>query len=491
MAKPAERRRPASFLGVDLGTSGLKLTLVDQDGRVRAESEASYEVQTPRPGFAETDPGVWLAALRDAAARLTPGPDRPADAPVLRAVGFTGQMHGIVLTGEDGRPCGPAVLWPDQRATSVLPDWLGMPTEDRVRLANPIFAGMAGPMLTWLRRHEPADLDEAALVRSPKDWLRAQLTGDRVTERSDASATLLWDVTTDDWSTAAAGVAGVRADQLPEVVDGDTVVGTVPWPPGDDESGRGRPTVSVVAGGADTACALAALQAAGLAARAVVVNVGTGVQIVRPGVPTTARESPVTHLYADADGGWYEMLAVQNGGLALSWCQDVLGLDWDSFVAGASSARAGSEGLAFVPFLAGERGGVAGPGSRAGWLGGTGSTGRAELARSAFEALAFTIRRGMELLGAQDPSRVVLSGGGAREPWVRRLIADVLGRPVSYVPLRSASGVGAAVLAARAVGVELSIATDVVEVPASPSPALDDAYRRWLRAVEAMAEYTG
>jgi xylulokinase len=199
----------------------------------------------------------------------------------------------------------------------------------------------------------------------------------------------------------------------------------------------------------------------------------------------------VTHLYADADGGWYEMLAVQNGGLALSWCQDVLGLDWDSFVAAATAARAGSEGLAFVPFLAGERGGVAGPGSRAGWLGGTGSTGRAELARSAFEALAFTIRRGIELLGAQDSSLVVLSGGGARDPWVRRLVADVLGRPVSYVPLRSASGVGAAVLAARGEGVELSIATDVVEVPASPSPALDDAYRRWLRAVEAMAEYTG
>ena len=477
----------ASFLGIDLGTSGLKLTLVAEDGLVLAESEASYDVQTPQPGFAETDPDVWMDALRGAAARLTTGAG-------LQAIGVTGQMHGLVLAREDGRPTRPAMLWPDQRAASVLPSWLELSGETRARLANPVFAGMAGPMLTWLRQNEPADLDAADLVRSPKDWVRAQLTGDRVTERSDASATLLWDVTTDDWSTAATAAAGVRADQLPKVVGSDSVVGKATWPPVDDVQVQERSTVSVVAGGADTACALSALQASGLAshrADTVVVNVGTGVQIIRPGVTPAPRDAPVSHLYADAAGGWYEMLAVQNGGLALSWCQDVLGLDWDSFVALAATARPGSDGLSFVPFLAGERGGLAGPGARAGWLGGTRSTGRAELARSAFEALAFTVRRGIELLGAEGSSDIVLSGGGARDPWVRRLIADVQGRSVSYVSLRSASGVGAAVLAARAVGVDLSVSADVVEVPASPSPALEDAYGRWRRAVEAMAAYTG
>ncbi len=476
----------AGFLGIDLGTSGLKLTLVAEDGLVLAESEASYGVETPQPGFAETHPDDWMAALRDAAARLPAGEG-------LLAIGVTGQMHGLVLAGEDGRPAGPAVLWPDQRASSVLSSWPTLPGDARARLANPVFAGMAGPMLTWLRQNEPAQLDAAALVRSPKDWLRAQLTGDRVTERSDASATLLWDVTTDDWSTAATAAAGVRGDQLPEVVASDTVVGKATWPPVDDVQVQEHSTVSVVAGGADTACALAALQASGLAANgsdSVVVNVGTGVQILRPGVTATPRESPVSHLYADAAGGWYEMLAVQNGGLALSWCQDLLGLDWDTFVASAATARPGSAGLSFVPFLTGERGGLAGPDSRAGWLGGTRSTGRAELARAAFEALAFTVRRGIELLGAES-SDVVLSGGGARDRWVRQLIADVLGRPVSYVSLRSASGVGAAVLAARAVGVDLTVCAEVVAVTVSPSPALEDAYERWNRAVEAMAVFAG
>ncbi|MET1059099.1 MAG: FGGY family carbohydrate kinase [Nocardioides sp.] len=484
----------ASFLGVDLGTSGLKLTLVAEDGLVVGEAEASYAVQTPQPGFAETDPGVWMDALRDAATRLSGGPGDPFSGTEVQAIGFTGQMHGVVLTGEDGTAVRPALLWPDQRATSVLPEWFGLTDEDRAGLGNPIFAGMAGPMLTWLRRNEPDDLGSAALVRSPKDWLRAQLTGDRVTERSDASATLLWDVTADDWSTAAAGVAGVRDDQLPDVVDSDAVVGKAPWPPGPGGDDQALPTVTVVAGGADTACALSALRASGLATTwsdTVVVNVGTGVQIVRPEVTPTPRETPVTHLYADADGGWYEMLAVQNGGLALTWCQDVLGLDWHSFVDAAATAPAGSEGVAFVPFLTGERGGLAGPASRAGWLGASPSTGRPELARSAFEALAFTIRRGLELLGVGDTAHVVVSGGGAREPWVRQLIADALGRPLSYVSLRSASGVGAAVLAARAVGVGLSVTAEVVQVPASPSSALDYAYERWLRAVQAMAVCTG
>jgi xylulokinase len=485
----------ASYLGIDLGTSGLKLTLVGEHGRVLAESEASYDVQTPQPGFAETDPDLWMAALRVAAAQLPAASAGSAGTSSLKAVGVTGQMHGIVLCGADGQALRPAVLWPDQRATSVLARWSAMPVDDRAALANPIFAGMAGPMLTWLHDHETATLASTALVRSPKDWVRAQLTGDLVTERSDASATLLWDVTTDGWSTAATGLAGVRADQLPGVVDSHATVGTATWPPRPEGTRPLAPGgVPVVAGGADTACALSALQATTLGKSwddSVVVNVGTGVQIVRPGVSAEAREKPMSHLYADVAGGWYEMLAVQNGGLALSWCQEMLGLDWMSFVTTAREAAPGSGGVSFVPFLAGERGGLAGPDSRAGWLGGSPSVGRAELARSAFEALGFTIRRGIELLGAQESRRIVVSGGGARDPWVRQLIADVLGRPITYVPLRSASATGAAVLAARGVGVDLPVTAEVVDVPSTPAPGIDAAYERWLRAVDAMAAYTG
>ena len=150
----------ASFLGIDLGTSGLKLTLVAEDGVVLAESEASYDVQTPQPGFAETDPDVWMAALRGAASRLTTGHG-------LQAIGVTGQMHGVVLAREDGRPTRPAVLWPDQRAASELSTRLELPRETRAHHANPDIAAMPGPMRSDERRVGKESCSQCRSRRSP------------------------------------------------------------------------------------------------------------------------------------------------------------------------------------------------------------------------------------------------------------------------------------------------------------------------------------
>jgi xylulokinase len=471
----------SAYLGVDLGTSGLKLTLVSANGVVLGEAEASYDVRSPEAGWAETNPEDWSRALNAASADLfgvvTSGP-----APTLAAIGFTGQMHGVVLVDDEGRPVRPAVLWPDQRAAGCLDAWTSLPQAARTRLANPIVPGMAGPILSWLHAHEPAALAATAAVLSPKDWLRSVLTGERATERSDASATLLWDIVTDDWSRDALRLSGLSRSQLPPMVGSDTAVGRART----EAAAVPVADVPVVAGGADTACALTALRAVGAPdgwGDTLVVNVGTGVQILRPGVAAVPRLDPVTHLYADTDGGWYEMLAIQNGGLALSWVQDVLGLGWPDLVAAARQARPGAGGATFVPFLTGERGGVARQASTASWSGLTASTGRAEVARAAFEGLAFAIRRGTELLGgARGP--VLLSGGGAREPWLRQLIADVIGAPMRYVDLRSASAVGAAVLAARGVGCSVPVQAGIVEVVPSGDASLDEAYQRWSELIQ-------
>jgi xylulokinase len=376
------------------------------------------------------------------------------------------------------------VLWPDQRAAAVIDRWHELSVETRGGLSNPLVPGMAGPLLTWLRDHEPAILGEA-LVASPKDWLRRQLTsGDAAGDRSDASATLLWDVVADDWSTHAVELAGVTRSQLPDPVPSHSVVGAthVLGPLGLDE-------VPVVTGAADTAAALAALErsAPGQLLRdgGVVVNAGTGIQILRTGARPEARVDPLTHLYCDASGGWYEMLAIQNGGLALDWAQRTLNASWDESVRLAHGAAPGSGGATFLPFLTGERGGVAPLEPAAGWRHLTAATGRAELIRAAFEAYAFTIRRGLEII---DPPAgpVLLTGGGGRAPFVRQLLADVLDRPVAYVALRSVSGVGAAVLAARGVGAELEVSATVVEVEPSPAErgALDAAYARWVATLQ-------
>lgn len=465
-----------TYLGVDLGTSGLKLTLVGHDGSVVAEAEATYRVRSDQAGYAETDPRDWVAGLEKALADLAPH----AGHVTIEAVGVTGQMHGLVLTDAKGEPVRPAVLWPDRRAAAVLAGWSALPEGARSRLGNPLVAGMAGPMLTWLAEHEPTSLATTSLVRSPKDWLRSRLTGDVITERSDASATLLWDVVADDWSPEALEIAAVDRSMLPAVRGCDEVVGTTRLPVGANAGLE----VPVVTGGADTACALTGLRARygnrGWA-DAAVVNLGTGIQVVRPREKALATAQPLTHQYADTDGGWYEMLAIQNGGFALAWVQEVLRLSWDEFIVAARAAAPGAQGVRFLPFLTGERGGVAGPESTAGWSRLTASAGIPELARSAFEGLAFTVRRAVELLSPQ-PERLLLTGGGARDEWVRQLVTDVLGRPVDYVQLRSASAVGAAILSARSRGLHLVPPAETHTHTPRARRELESAYAAWVAA---------
>jgi len=453
-----------AFLGVDLGTSGLKLALLDRTGRVRGETETAYDVASPRPGWAETDARVWSTAWDAARRELSPAL-REVE---LAGISVTGQMHGVVLVDRHGSPVRPAVLWPDTRAEEVVDDWRRLPADVLDRLGT-VATGLAGPTLTWLGRHEPESLRRTATVLSPKDWLRCRLTGERGTERSDASATLLWDIVADGWSPTAMKVAGLGPEQLPRVRDSTEVVGS--WA-----------DVPVAAGGADVACALDAVAAAAPAVwpRCLVVNVGSGVQVVRPRVPARPRRDPATHLFADTDGGRYEMVGVRNGGLTLAWVQRELRLSWSELVAAAASARPGSE--VFLPFLTGERGHVAPVTPRVGWAGLSDSSGTAELARAAFEALGFTIRRALELLD-HHAEPVVLTGGGAREPLVRQVIADCLGAPITYVPLRSASAVGAAVLAARALGRDLPLPVRTASVEPTDDDRVTGAYHRWCAAV--------
>lgn len=451
------------LLGADLGTSGLKLVALDEEGTTVAEAERAYEPDRPRPGWAESDVATWQAAVQDALAALRPslGGRR------ARALGLSGQMHGAVLVDHRGAALRPALLWPDRRAVDELDRWRALDASDRAALANPLVPGMTGPMLAWLARHEPAALTRAAAVLLPKDALRAALVPGAppaVTDRSDASATLLWDVPGDRWSAAAVAAAGIPPELLPQVRPGAEVVGTTT-----DE-------VPVVVGGADTPLALlAAGPGHGLH-----VNLGSGAQVLRPGAAPRPVDDPVVHCYADVEDGWYAMAALQNGGSAWAWVCGVLGLSWTELFEAAGSVPAGAGGVAFRPFLTGERGGVAGPDDRGGWSGLRAGTTRADLARAAVEGVVFAVGAAADLLGAPAEGPVVLTGGGARAGVVRQLVADVLGRPVRSSPSRSASAVGAAVLAGRGVG------TDVVPgretgplLDPRPGPELRAAVERW------------
>ena len=426
-------------LGADLGTSGLKAVALSVDGGVVAQAEVGYGHESPRPGWAQTDVAVWRRAVDDALARLDLTGRRAL------ALGLAGQMHGAVPVDDAGRAVTAALLWPDTRATAQVARWAALPPADRAALANPLVPGMTGPLLAWLAEHEPAALDRAAAVLLPKDALRAALVpgSPLVTDRSDASATLLWDVPADGWSSSATAAAGVRADLLPAVRPSAEVVG---------ELHRDGARMPVVVGGADTPLALLA---AGIA-DGLQVNLGTGAQVLRPGVGPAPVPDPVTHLYADTDGGWYAMAALQNGGSAWAWVSGVLGVPEVELFELAAAAPAGAGGVRFTPWLTGERGGVAQPGDRAAFTGLSAGSTRADLARAAVEGVVAAVGAAAALLGGAGDGEVVLTGGGGRSPLVRDLLAGALGRPVTWRPLRSASATGAALLAARGVGLELS-----------------------------------
>ncbi|MEI4273739.1 FGGY family carbohydrate kinase [Klenkia sp. LSe6-5] len=423
------------LLGADLGTSGLKLAALDTDGAVVAEAEVGYPLETPQPGWAQTPVAVWRSALGEALDHL----DLAGHA--VRGLGISGQMHGAVLVDASGAALSPALLWPDQRATAQVERWRSLPDDDRAALANPLVPGMTGPLTAWLAEHEPELVARAAGVLLPKDALRATLVPDAdplVTDRSDASATLLWDVPADDWSAPAVALAGAA---VPRVLPAHQVVGTAVL------GALGE--VPVVVGGADTPLALLATgTTAGLQ-----VNLGTGAQLLRPAAVPGPALDPVTHLYADAADGWYAMAALQNGGLAWDWVRRVLGFGWDQLVATLDGPDAG--GVRFTPWLTGERGGVAGPDDRAAWTGLHAGTTRADLGRAALEGVADAVAAGADLLDPAGDAPVVLTGGGVRTPAVQQLLADALGRPVQHVRVRSASATGAAQLAARGVGLDL------------------------------------
>jgi xylulokinase len=433
---------PDVLLGADLGTSGLKLVAVDLAGTVVAEAEAGYAVEHPEPDRAETDVRVWRSALDDTLAALAPA----LTGTTVRALGLSGQMHGAVPVDAGGAALRPALLWPDRRATAELARWRALPEADRAALANPLVPGMTGPMLAWLVAHEPEVMARAAAVLLPKDALRAGLLPGvdvRSTDRSDASATLLWDVVADGWSAPAVAAAGLSADLLPGVRPATDVAGTARLPLGE---------VPVVVGGADTPLALLAAGTAG----GLQVNLGTGVQVLRPDVAPRPVAEPLVHTYADATGGWYEMAALENGGSAWSWVCGVLRMSWTELFEAAAAAPGGAGGVVFRPFLAGERGGVAGPDDRGGWSGLHPGTTRADLARSAVEGVVTAVGAAAELLGMPADDRpVVLTGGGGRSGLVQQLLADVLRRPVRHVRVRSASAVGAALLAGRGTGVDV------------------------------------
>jgi xylulokinase len=436
----------ACTLGLDLGTSSAKAVVLSVSGTVLAQASAGYPVTSAAAGYAETDPGLWWSAVTSCAREAI---GRCGAEPV--AIGLSGQMHGLVMTAADGRARRPAMLWADSRATGLLDVYRQLDRRALDRLANPLFPGMAGPMLAWVAAHEPDVYAGTRWALSPKDWLRARLTGEFHAEPSDASATLLYDVIGDRWDREVAEALGLDAGLLaPLLPSAAAVAGRLTASAGAE---LGLPAgLPVAAGAGDTAAA--ALGAGVFDVSGVQLTVGTGAQVIRPVTVPVNRAEAGVHLFRLATPeGWYQMGATLSAGLSLNWVREVLNASWEELYASASGPL--GEDPIFVPHLTGERTPYCDPGLRGSWSSLALASDRASLLRSALEGTAFAIRDALDaLLGPAGPAPACLrlAGGGTLAPGWRQLLADVLGVPLYAVEVPAASGRGAALLGAIAAG---------------------------------------
>jgi xylulokinase len=470
------------LLGLDLGTSSIKALLLGEDGYSAGEGSASYPVRAPHPGWAESSPDDWWDAAVGAT-KIALG----SHGAQVAALGLSGQMHGVVLADARGRPLRPAILWADARSGEQLLAYRELDEDARRRLSNPPAVGMAGPSLLWLRHHEPDVYASARWALQPKDWLRLSLTGEIAAEPSDASATLLYDLRSDDWAHPVVDALGLRSELLAPLVASADVAGTLTR----EAAGRLglRAGLPVVAGAADTAAAM--LGGGLLRPGAVQLTVGTGGQIVTPKSSPEPDPHGRTHLYrAAAPDLWYSMAAIQNAGLALEWARNTLGASWHDVYEEAFAVPPGAGGVVFLPYLSGERTPRFDPEARGAWTGlGLDHT-RGHLLRAALEGVAFALRDGLEALedaGTPVPELRLAGGGTAEESW-QQLLADVLGRPLWLLPgaiAAVASARGAALLAGVACGVygtvgdTLAPEPDRVIRPGDASAAYEAAFARY------------
>ena len=476
-----------ALLGVDLGTSGVKVLILDTEGNTLGVSKAGYEVMAPQPGWAESDPGAWWHATVTAIqAALAQVPQVK-----ITAIGLSGQMHGVVPTDKEGRPTHNALLWADMRAEEELKRYEALPAALLRKLANPLVPGMAGPLLCWLADHEASVYQATHRALQPKDWLRLCLTDSVAADPSDASATLLYDLPADCWADDVIAALGLRRELLAPIVPSGTVAGMLSAP-----AARAlglSPGLPVATGAADTASA--AFGTGLLNPDPIQLTLGTGAQLVQLTPEPKADPTGRTHLYRAADGvNWYRMAAVQNAGLVLDWVRRTLKASWDELYESANLVVPGADGLTFLPYLTRERPHHKNARSTGAFLGMRINHQREHMLHAALEGVAFGIRVALEALpGADTIATLRLAGGGSVYSAWRQMLADILGRELVTVDTSDASARGAALLAGIASGIwtdaaataSVAPAMHVAATPSMRQAAYDEVYATFLKLSDA------
>ncbi len=481
------------YIGIDLGTSAVKLLMMDETGRIIKIVSKEYDLSFPHPGWSEQNPYDWYDRSIEGLKELLEGSD-PKE---VAGISFGGQMHGLVILDEQDQVIRPAILWNDGRTTKET-DYLNeVIGKDKLSAytANIAFAGFTAPKILWVRENEPENFARIAKIMLPKDYLAYRLTGTFCTDLSDASGMLLLDVKNRSWSDEMIEICGIAKEQLPGLYESYECVGTIK--PEIAQLLGLRNDVKVAAGAGDNAAAAVGTGTVGNGMCNI--SLGTSGTIFITSDTFGVDKYNALHSFDHADGGYHLMGCMLSAASCNRWWEEEIIGTKDFAAEQAAITKLGENHVYFLPYLMGERSPHNNPLARGTFIGMSMDTTRADMTQAVLEGVAFGLRDCLEVarsLGIHI-ERTKIVGGGAKSPLWRQMIANILGVKVDIPACVEGPSMGGAMLAMVACGVYPDVTSaakaivkvvDTVEPDAELVEKYDDRYAKFRRIYPAVKE---
>lgn len=460
------------YIGIDLGTSAVKLLLMDETGKIHNIVSKEYPISFPHPGWSEQNPEDWFAQSMEGMKELIAECDKSQ----VAGIGFGGQMHGLVALDADDQVIRPAILWNDGRTTKeteYLNEVIGRETLSKYT-ANIAFAGFTAPKILWMKENEPDKFARISKIMLPKDYLAYMLSGVHCTDYSDASGMLLLDVEHKCWSKEMIEICGIREEQLPKLFESYEVVGTLKAEIA-SELGLSE-QVKVVAGAGDNAAAAVGTGTVGDGRCNI--SLGTSGTIFISSKNFGVDEHNALHSFDHADGNYHLMGCMLSAASCNKWWMDEILKTKEYGEEQKKITRLGENHVFYLPYLMGERSPHNDPKARATFTGMTMDTTREDMTLAVLEGVAFGLRDSLEVarsLGIQI-ERTKICGGGAKSPLWKKIIANVMNLKVDVIESEEGPGYGGAMLAAVGCGAFESVeeaAKKLVKVVDTVEPETD------------------
>ena len=461
------------YIGIDLGTSAVKLLLMDSDGKIVNIVSREYPLYFPHPGWSEQKPEDWYAQTMDGIKALI----KDVDKSQVAGISFGGQMHGLVILDKEDNVIRPAILWNDGRTTEETDYLNNVIGKEKLSgyTANIAFAGFTAPKILWVKNKEPENFAKIAKIMLPKDYIAYKLTGIHCTDVSDASGMLLFDVKNRKWSKEMCDICGISETQLAKCYESYEAVGTV-LPQIAEELGIPG-NCKVAAGAGDNAAAAVGTGTVG--DNMCNISLGTSGTIFISSKKFGVDKFNALHSFAHADGSYHLMGCMLSAASCNKWWMDEIIGTKDYAQEQKAIEKLGENHVYFLPYLMGERSPHNNPNARATFIGMTMDTTRADMTQAVLEGVAFALRDSLEVaksLGI-DLKRTKICGGGAKSPLWKKMIANILNLKVDVIESEEGPAMGGAMLAAVACGEYGSveeIAAKVVKIvdTVEPDPEL-------------------